>query len=908
MKCPECHSENPEESRFCNKCAAPLDSAEDVTAVATQTFIVPSKTLAPGTIFSGKYKIIEKLGKGGMGTVYKAEDTKLKRTVALKFLAPALTGNAEARERFIHEAQAASALDHPNICTVHEINETEEGEMFISMAFYRGESLKERIKKSPLEPEEVIDIAVQVADGLAKAHGQGIVHRDVKSANVMLTEEGLVKIVDFGLAKLSGLTRITKVGTAMGTVDYMSPEQARGEEVDERTDVWSLGVILYEMISGKLPFRGEHEQAVVYSILNEDPAPVKGLSRSIPLELEKIMRKALSRYPARRYASAGEMAAALEDLKAKLISGESLTSIQMIFRKSRKRLIIGGVAAVFILTVASLTWVFTRPSLAFSSHDKLLIADVDNQTEDSVFDLALRTAIEADLQQSPFASIFDKGQIADTLRLMKVDTSSRVDESLGCDICRFAGVRALILPRILSVGDAYELQAIVMDPRRKRYVDRIRVTARGREDVLLNAIDKLAHEVRVRLGESIGSIQKADEPVVKVTTSSWEALHYMAMGQAKWNEYKFKDAAAFFELALEKDPHFATARGSLGLLLIQFLGQQEKGKDMLKQALIDAEGLPQDEYLMLKAVRRRYVDGDLNGALDEYGLLIQLYPDMMQPYNNSGMILRDLGRYDEAVKMFAKAAEVAPRNSIPIGNLWFTHIFFRKDPEAAEESARQLVNLGPEIANYQHSLAWSLVAQGRFEESLPIFRKVLDLEPEHYYGLPNMAHVLLAVGAADEAVLKYKELRELVSQGRRRGSYAKECFNLALALLEAGEQQEAKRVAAEGQEALLKILEKTSPNAQNLLILAQLEWARGRMDETQRNLNEALKMGIKDPYTTMDLAELYAVLGEGMLAIKCIKNSLESGYGDPFFPLVFPAFQSIRNDPEFRALFGFNSR
>ena len=241
------------------------------------------------------YKIIEKLGEGGMGVVYKAEDTKLKRTVALKFLPPELTRDPDAKERFIHEAQAASALEHPNICNIHEIDETSDGQMFIVMACYEGETLKDKIERGALTIEEATEIAAQVARGLSKAHAKGIIHRDIKPANVLITEDNEVKIIDFGLARLSGQSRLTKSHTTMGTVAYMSPEQTRGEEVDHRTDIWSLGVVLYEMLSREHPFRGDYEQAVFYSILQEEPEPIDGLCTGHSKEFERVVQKCLQK-------------------------------------------------------------------------------------------------------------------------------------------------------------------------------------------------------------------------------------------------------------------------------------------------------------------------------------------------------------------------------------------------------------------------------------------------------------------------------------------------------------------------------------------------------------------------------------------------------------------------------------
>jgi serine/threonine protein kinase len=246
------------------------------------------------------YKILEKLGEGGMGVVYKAQDTKLKRIVALKFLTPKALGNEEEKSRFVHEAQAAAALDHPHICTIHEIDEAN-GQTFIAMAYIEGESLKDKIASGPLKLNESLDIAIQVAAGLQEAHDKGIVHRDIKSGNIMVTSKGQAKIMDFGLAKLTGHVQITKTGTTMGTVAYMSPEQAQGEEVDHRSDIWSLGVVLYEMLAGQLPFRSEYQQAMVYSILNEEPEPATGLRTGMPMDLERIVNKALAKNLDGRY-------------------------------------------------------------------------------------------------------------------------------------------------------------------------------------------------------------------------------------------------------------------------------------------------------------------------------------------------------------------------------------------------------------------------------------------------------------------------------------------------------------------------------------------------------------------------------------------------------------------------------
>ena len=336
MKCPHCHAENRDDSRFCSNCAAPLSPAGPDGASLTKTLVTPPPTISKDALIAGKYKIINEIGHGGMGIVYKAEDLKLKRRVALKFLPPHLMDSPELKERFLIEAQAAAALSHPNICVIYEVGESEE-RPYIAMEYIEGETLRDRLKKGPLTAEEALEAAMQIASGLGEAHGKGIIHRDIKSANIMVTPKGRAKVMDFGLAKLRGGSSLTKSQTTLGTVAYMSPEQARGEELDPRTDIWSLGVVLYELLSGELPFQGDHDQTVIYSILHREPESLLKIRPALAAELDHIVGQALSKKPVDRYQTMEELrddlaavAEGLKPLKAKARPSESEKSIAVL--------------------------------------------------------------------------------------------------------------------------------------------------------------------------------------------------------------------------------------------------------------------------------------------------------------------------------------------------------------------------------------------------------------------------------------------------------------------------------------------------------------------------------------------------------------------------------------------------
>jgi serine/threonine protein kinase/dienelactone hydrolase len=383
MKCPKCQADILDDSQFCSKCGTPIHPGDQAFLSHTHTILRPIDELVPGTELAGKYKIIDVVGKGGMGIVYKAEDIKLKRNVALKFLPPELTKDKEAKERFVLEAQAAAALSHPNICTIHEINE-EEGKSFIAMEYVEGLSLKNKIDRGPVDIEEAVDIAIQVAQGMEQAHKKGIIHRDIKSANIMVTDMGQAKIMDFGLAKVKGGTLLTREGTTLGTVAYMSPEQARGQEVDHRSDIWSLGIVMYEMLSGQLPFMGDREASILYSVVHEEPKPVTAWNPDIPPQLQQIVDHALKKKPEARYQSAADLLKDLQKYKDTLKAEElGALSLRSLLRKIR-RPIVAIPALILIATISvAAVWFLNRQSKIRYARQELLpeIERIINETK-----------------------------------------------------------------------------------------------------------------------------------------------------------------------------------------------------------------------------------------------------------------------------------------------------------------------------------------------------------------------------------------------------------------------------------------------------------------------------------------------------------------------------------------------
>jgi serine/threonine protein kinase/Flp pilus assembly protein TadD len=866
----------------------------------------------PGRI--SRFEILEVLGDGAMGVVHRARDPVLERDVALKLIKPELAGESKNRSRFLRECRAAATINHPGVATIYEAGETEDGRLYLASELVEGETLKDRVSRGTMSSTEVIEIGVQLADALDAAHKKGAIHRDIKPSNIMLNTDGRIKVLDFGLARLVAAdgsdsdddrrtVDMTQEGAVVGTPAYMSPEQASGMKVDARTDIFSAGCVLYEMVTGKSPFHSGSVPETLRRVLCEEPPSIESSVDGIPLGLEEVLRGAMAKDRGKRTATAAEMAAGLRTLQESPSTTRSV--IYPFDRRHRKRtLLIGGIAGIGAVVVAAvLIWQWSRPTLAFALSDRLLVADVENLTDDEAFDLALHTALEADLKQSSYAAVFQRHQVEQTLRLMRKPVDSVVDEDLGRDICRFSGVRALILPRIIGVGDAFELQAAIVDPQTGRHVEQIRVTAEGREEVLLKAIDKLTREVRSRLGESWDSIENADYPIAVATTASWEALHHFATGSAEWGRGKFEEAVRFYELALDLDPEFATCRGSLGLLLLQFGNDPERGREELKQALVDGETLPRNEYLMLRAVNRQFVDGDLEGALGEYELINGIYPDNMAAYNNRGRILIRLERFDEAQEMFERAAELDPQSAFPLVNLAFMNSVGRPNAVDAEKVCRKLVAIDPEVPNYHSLLGWTVAVQERYDEAREILERALDLEPEHAYAMPNLGYTLMANDNPATAVLYFRRNLARVRNNGLVGNERGCILDLAAALAAAGEDEEARRLADEAVAKLEAGSMAGEWDAGDHSFVSQLYAVTGRADLAEEHCTAARGLEIDDPYSQFELARCCALLGERECAIENTRLSLEMGFSDPYMPMLTPSMNGLLGDPDFMALF-----
>jgi serine/threonine protein kinase/tetratricopeptide (TPR) repeat protein len=692
------------------------------------------------------YKILEELGRGGMGVVYKALDTKLQRHVAIKVLPAHLSADREAKTRFTREARAASALEHPHICHIHEIGETDDGHLFMVMPCYEGETLAGRLDRGPLEVGEALDITCQIASALSRAHGKGIIHRDIKPGNVMLTDgERQAKLMDFGLAKRLDATKVTRTGTALGTVAYMSPEQAMGKQTDHRADIWALGVVLYEMLSGRQPFRGEYEPAVLYAVMNEEPEPISSSNKAVPPGVERIAERALTKDVEKRYQTIDELLRDIEAERDRIELGVKERRFIKLRKRTRNRILRVGLpvlllaAAVFVLLVVQPfeLEIRTRTKEAIAQENSMAIMFFENMVDpdDSLTAEMVTSLLYTDLGSSEYINVMSEQQKYDILRQLGKEGPGGMDRGLAVEVAKQAGMNWVLTGKIMSLEPQIvltsEISHITSGEARQQ-----QVRSFGRED-LFAVVDKLTKAVREDLILPDEAIDDVDHVLADITTHSMDAYRYYVEGMDYLHKAYGTQAKESFEKSLEFDSTFAMAYLRLASSGVPTMSKEKKR--MIEKALQYSEKTTAKERMYIESQHASLV-GDKEGAIRGYESIIEKYPYEFEAYHRLGFLNSSFGRIGLAIENIEKSIDINPLYKPAYDALAFLYRDIG-DIEKSIWALNELISIAPDEPNAYDTRGYLYAYSGDLDRAIESFERALELNPDFGSSLLGLGHM-----------------------------------------------------------------------------------------------------------------------------------------------------------------------
>src|SRR6266850_1235434 len=866
------------------------------------------------------YRILKKVGEGGMGEVYLAQDTRLDRKVALKLLPVGTTGDEDRFRRFQREAKAASALNHPNILTIYEIGE-EDSLHFIATEFIEGVTLREHAWQKGMKITEVLDVAIQIASALTAAHEAGITHRDIKPENIMLRRDGYVKVLDFGLAKLTErkssaseeptMVR-TEPGIVMGTIKYMSPEQARGLPVDVRTDIWSLGVVLYEILTGYVPFGGNTASDVIVSVLERQPQPLAQSLPEVPAELERIVNKALRKDKEERYQSIKEMAVDLKSLRRGLEFQSELersaapnsssrsfpagnasqatmetvigfpertseavahptTSVEYLVTeiKRHKRGAVLIALAALLITVGGVLAV-RRFQEGSDSKDRIPIAVADFINETKEEDLnGLSGMLITSLEQSRHLTVLTRSRMFDVLKQLGKNDVASIDEPLGREICQQANISALVTASIHKFDQLYTIDLKVLDLQKNEYFFVAKEEGQGKSSIPA-MIDKLAEKARAGLKEKGSEIQTTNQRVADTTTANLEAYQHYFQGEQYSNKYQFKDAEKEFNKAIELDPTFALAYYRLAFATSWFGGERAT-RPMLKAMQYIAKA-PEKERYLIKAFNAHTV-GNRDEAIKLYQEVLQSYPTEKEALFEVGDLLVHKGDHLPALSYFDRALAIDPAFERALGHVVWTYELLGQYDKALEHAKQHVARL-PSEESYRE-LAQVYVLQGDFDSALQTYQHALETFPTSAMPLKGVGEIYIFKDEYDKAETEFQKLlREDRPLADKREGY----WNLALLDAYRGKYQDVDKTLDKAIDLGLKLGD-TSGLARSYAQKAFWLAIAGKREEAEKAIDKGLELStVADNRFYITLLYTYLILGEYDKAGSVSKNQLADYY------------------------------